>query len=749
MNSVELVLEGCAPQPLAGYLKALGILRLVARQTDPGARGAWVNESFVVTSSLDRTRLTDFFLNRYVPTPVIAPWNGGSGFFPKGEGDKKRAAVEAILNTNSDRFAVYRDSIRIAESLKNGAGLREQPQGEAKEKFLASCRAELPDEAVEFLDATIVMTSTQLRFPPLMGTGGTDGNLEFTNNFMQRLGDLFDLVTGHPSHASEGWLKSALFGEVRGGLLRAAVGQFSPGGVGGPNGRAGFDVESLVNPWDFVLMIEGCLVFATAATKRLEVSRSSVLSYPFTVRASAVGHGGVSQVDEQPSVTRAEMWLPLWNQPMSYREVSHIFQEGRAQVGARPARNGLDFARACASLAVDRGISGFQRFSFLQRSGKSYLAVPLTRFRVRRRVEADLLDDLEQARFVDSLSRAVTKSEVPHALVQAHHQIQEATFQLCLHGGRRRVQDLILALGEVERLLAKRPRIREDSIRSPLVLRSSEWLEQADDGSVEFWLAASIASWSAPGLPHIRSYFSPVREGDGRAWADVESPRVVWHGADVAENLTSLLERRMLDSERPDRMNDEKTERSAAITRQMDKPFEGLVPASLSDVLSFIRGEVDERRLNGLLWGFMALAAGGAIAAWKPRRRELDEGPVPWAYATVKLVATPLQTMRRMDEHFASMPFPKRLLATLATDTSRSVANASEIAERRLIGSGFQLRHRGVSSPGVSGSRVAAAIAFPISESSTHRLVRQVVRPGPVGEDRQGVPTLIQQRSEN
>lgn len=34
-------LDGCAPTPLAHYLKALGVLRLVAEQLDPQARGWW------------------------------------------------------------------------------------------------------------------------------------------------------------------------------------------------------------------------------------------------------------------------------------------------------------------------------------------------------------------------------------------------------------------------------------------------------------------------------------------------------------------------------------------------------------------------------------------------------------------------------------------------------------------------------------------------------------------------------------
>ena len=34
-------LRGCAPAPLALYLKAFGILRLIAERPDPDARGWW------------------------------------------------------------------------------------------------------------------------------------------------------------------------------------------------------------------------------------------------------------------------------------------------------------------------------------------------------------------------------------------------------------------------------------------------------------------------------------------------------------------------------------------------------------------------------------------------------------------------------------------------------------------------------------------------------------------------------------
>ena len=77
----EIQLTGCPFQPMSAYLKALAIFRLVAEQADTNARAFWDNEYFVLVSKLEKPDLVDFFLNRYRPTPVLAPWNGGSGFY--------------------------------------------------------------------------------------------------------------------------------------------------------------------------------------------------------------------------------------------------------------------------------------------------------------------------------------------------------------------------------------------------------------------------------------------------------------------------------------------------------------------------------------------------------------------------------------------------------------------------------------------------------------------------------------------
>ncbi|VTR95794.1 Uncharacterized protein OS=Isosphaera pallida (strain ATCC 43644 / DSM 9630 / IS1B) GN=Isop_2539 PE=4 SV=1 [Gemmata massiliana] len=75
------ILKGCSPAPLANYLKAPGILRLVGEQADTQARGWWDGERFCLLSSRTEVELEGFFLDRYEPTPLLSPWNKGCGFF--------------------------------------------------------------------------------------------------------------------------------------------------------------------------------------------------------------------------------------------------------------------------------------------------------------------------------------------------------------------------------------------------------------------------------------------------------------------------------------------------------------------------------------------------------------------------------------------------------------------------------------------------------------------------------------------
>ncbi len=289
----DLVLTGCVPTVLASYLKALGIHRLISEQLDPGATAYWdADDRFVLCSTADRGELLRFFNEVYAPTPMVTPWNGGGGFYP---GDQK-AGIDAIAQSEAPRFRSYRENIEICVDLLKGLQLDEKPEGDDKLRLLRHLRARLTDEAIPWIDAAVVI-GEDARYPALLGTGGNDGRLDFANNFMQRLAELFLVpqkkgrrtVEDDPSAA----LQSALFAEARCGTQKkVAVGQFVPGSAGGTNMTSGVEGESRVNPWDYLLALEGSLAFAGAALRRLDANRSGTYHKPHlsSLPASFVGH---------------------------------------------------------------------------------------------------------------------------------------------------------------------------------------------------------------------------------------------------------------------------------------------------------------------------------------------------------------------------------------------------------------------------------------------------------------------------
>ena len=89
---------------------------------------------------------------------------------------------------------------------------------------------------------------------------------------MQRLTKVMDIGTGAATANSERWLRAALLNTASPGSTTGdKIGQFFPGAAGGANSTSGFNAEPTVNPWDYVLMIEGALLFAgRVGKKRLE-----------------------------------------------------------------------------------------------------------------------------------------------------------------------------------------------------------------------------------------------------------------------------------------------------------------------------------------------------------------------------------------------------------------------------------------------------------------------------------------------
>jgi CRISPR-associated protein Csx17 len=727
MATDNIPLPGCRPTPLASYLKALGVLRLVSEQSDPTAAGFWRDEGFQLRTRLGRDGLRHFFLHEYAPTPIIAPWNGGSGFYPK---DAKEG-IEALAAAEASRFASYTTAIALGERLIEERGLNERPSDKAKLELIAGLRACAEDSMLAWIDAAVALTPDRIAFPPLLGTGGNDGRLDFTNNFMQRVTELFDVNSGSAIPKAVRLLDAALFNVASLGLAAAAVGQFSPGAAGGPNSTAGYEGPSRVNSWDFVLMLEGAVVFAGGISRRLEGADAAYLSYPFTVRAAAAGFGTASPQEQTES--RGEIWLPLWQRPSTLGEVRMLFREGRLSVGARPARDGLDAARAVAGLGADRRIVAFERYGFVKRQGLAYLAAPLGRRIVRPNPTAELASDLDWGRWLERFRREAA-ADAPVALRAAALDLEEALFELTAMRTAApeepaRVQDVLTAVGKAASVLAARPRLW-GRLRPPPLLRA-EWLRRAYDDTPEFRIAAALAwlhaqaleQWSRGNEPlatgqasasdsdgkwltilPIRVHFAPLDRERALDWNESEGGGLaVWGSGALIGNLCEVAQRRLVEQTR---------------IGLPEKPFSAIIGVGSSDIAAFLEGGAGfDRRvadlLSGLCWvGWPDKEAREKLfAVWKS-----EPGLLPLPYAALKPLFTPDVTLRqhqlRLPENL-SLPIPPALPNLLAADR---ISDALRLGMSRARSSGLATPFVGAQTPSRrnDGRRLLAALTIPV-----------------------------------
>ncbi len=705
----EIVLAGCTPTPLAHYLKALGVFRLMAEQIDPQAKARWQGEQFVLHTRLTREELARFFLEEYRPTPILAPWNGGSGFYPTDNKD----GFGPLSKSRAGRFQPLAQAITTAATLLAVMGLKEKPDADNKPSLLMRLRALADDAFLAWLDAAVVLAAGDPSYPPLLGTGGNDGRLDFTNNFMQRLVELFDAETGDAIGMAAAWLDHALFAGHTPKLAQNAIGQFAPGQIGGANATSGFSTDSRINAWDFVLMLEGAVLFTTVTTRRLEANQQAVFAYPFTVHPTSGGSGGTTPVDATGK-SRGEIWMPLWHRAASLQEISALFTEGRATVGRRAARDGLDFARAVGQLGTDRGIAAFQRYGFMVRNGLAYIATPLGRIEASRSPTADLIAELDQGQFLDRLRREARDKDVPASLKRVVAQLENALFALTQPGvGRSHLQRALILLGEVMQILAVSRKGREAVPMLPRL--SAAWVLQAADDSAEFRLALALA-----GLQGLRPYLAPVEREKGYwKWAP-ESRLHVWGKGELVRNLVRVVERRVIESQRDAEL----------------EPFQSRASlgARLSDIATFLNRQTDDPLIAALLQGLIWMELPDALLSPSPHGKGADgEGAaIPTTFAICKPFFTGptlLKDLKRLPQD-ARFNLPGELPRLLAAN---QVGKATDIAWRKGQIAGLDWpRGDAPKTPALDGPRLLAALTVPLQSAALLQLLPRMEEPQPV-----------------
>ena len=837
-------LDGCAPAPLAHYLKALGILRLVAEQADSDARGWWDGDHFRLATKLTREELEDFFLRDYQPTPLVSPWNKGGGFFA--ERDSGISPIDPVEESQGHRFSALRCGIRasrlqieeLSKANKKVRGTKSEAKKRTKAKSgIKRCRTDfeedyrelirkrdtaredkdrLPilesralekadkrlkaaqtlvenaDEYKELLDArdaaekeireaadsdssdandqklksilsrlknsenykrrlneadrrfkrlkAVLIPNIRLnwrgshrewmdaamvlkddgtpKYPALLGTGGNDGRLDFTNNFMKRIGEVFDLDSkdGKPQPAALAWVHGSLWSMcVPGGLSGQPVGQYFPGTAGGANNGNGPESDSLVNPVDFILMLEGVLAFTSSASRRFGSSQSSRAASPFALNASGAAYASSSAEDKS---ARGEQWMPLWSRPSSYRELRQLFAEGRAQIGRRIASEPLDLARAVRRLGTARGIKAFQRYGYIQRNGQSNLAVPLGRFDVADRPSEHLacIDDLDL--WLRRLRREARRKNAPTRLAGVEKRLVDALFYVTEHPGNPGSwQNVFFQLIRAEEILAN----GTGFAAGPVPSLRPQWIAASYDGTVEFRLALAFALQARGFRPVSSMPVDPIRRhwlpldrkkpwhfatsGTGETKLDVQ-PDVVMHGRRGLDDAIALVERRLVEA-------------SADELRHLPLKAVPRASAGVADLTNLLAGNVDLDRTLTLARAFMALNRKTWARKYVPfeQPRTADWPDDAWLAIRLCTLPWPLETRSGFKLDIGADPAIIRRLA------GGDGASAIALALRRLSAAGVRCTVRAGTAPPDTARLWAAALAFPITQRTARQFL--------------------------
>ena len=441
----------------------------------------------------------------------------------------------------------------------------------------------------------------RVRMNPLLGTGGNAGRRDFAKGWKNAV----DNIEQPPKKLSREILNDDLEAFLTGGAC-TYLDPFQAGswfGVankisnhGNPSAppKSGRGKKSYrqgeITPWAMALACEGLSYFAGSPSRQLGSREQPKGAFPFVTGAMA------PKVDGEAGGVEAEIWLPIWDQPLTEPELRSLFLRGRAEIRDKPAISSAAFAVAIMSRGVDAGVSEFRRFLLLHTTSsktfESRLAtvVPVpkgspddsdtrairTTVQLMKKLPLDkkvgkrwrfcgLRGPLEQA-LVDL---AATRSSESHV---------ERSWAL--------VDKIIGTLVLVDRNRS----YREHNVRFRLL--PGEWaakLFKHTPPNREARLALAISSLvGTPTSPQVIAYRIGVRRRDGEAYwefPDSVPARRVWSNAGLVDNLGAMAERRVIETLR---------------IMSSRHPFSALIRVDLNDLNAWLSGEVDEERL--CLW---------------------------------------------------------------------------------------------------------------------------------------------------
>ena len=600
MNHLEL--HGCRHDILGHYLKAIGLLRVLAKcadeeHRDPDAEGWWDNDKacFCLRSPKYpaperlKEKLVEFFEKHYQPSSIFADHAKGGAVVKRGTS-----------------FSLTDYLMHAASSLDVSV-----PEDSSAGEALAAYR-----DAEQSIHAELVDSISAPRFtsgsdnPLWLAKGRTSGKGHIWSSFGGYV-DEFEKLRKQKNRSSlHSLIRSAIKADATN--KRPAKGKgtpFFPDAIKAYNIGSGWVTENYpFNALDYVLAVEGGFTMRGSVGRTLAAHSKRFAAFPFVFDA---GEEMVNK-DGETKQTASALWFPLWNRPVTYDELSSFITDAQARLPGKDARFSAEFMRALYCQGVDAGFSGWQEFRFKQRisdvpwvtAGAYVCAEPVSRKRVTQLNRA--LHPLDEAGFIEQFAwdplRRSKRS--PHRTAQELNTameiaVRETTPDHCL--------DLLCAVFRACRQMAVSKSFRATLRAEPRFFRPlpmEDWNELLKElaaynpeperlhEGAEFRIARAVASMArgkkhSDGkqvLPMLGSLL-PLKQNWDNPWylptkSEDKNYQAVWTGTDVWHDLATVLARRYMDSLTDDRP-------------ALIPPHDSL-GARLSDVLLFLNRELDD-----------------------------------------------------------------------------------------------------------------------------------------------------------
>jgi len=465
-------------------------------------------------------------------------------------------------------------------------------------KNTALWRAREADEESLSLLQSHIAPASRLSFNPLFGTGGNAGKRDFSTGWKKAT----DAIEKPPRAWKREMLNADLAALLRGepGLCLADFNSgcwFGAANKAFNSGTSKPFREGQLSPWAMALACEAFGMFQGSPSRRLGSARRATGAFPFVTTGSAPIAAG------EAGKNLGELWLPVWEQPMSLPEVIALFQRGRAEVNGKGATTPPAFAAAILQRGVDVGIREFRRFLLLRTTSENTFESRLASvIPVAGKAEASTAVALTRMLgFRDSLpaDRKKGKRWIYAGLRgPLDEDLVALAEQNTPENARSAVDEMIGALRKADR--NRGHRAHKPSIQFQLL--PGGWTtkllaDDSSDASAEARIGLALATlWTGKktgkakkvSASPLLSYWLGVQQRGSYCSIPEAVPfRRVWGAGTLTANLAAVLQRRLMEEE-----------------PSAEPPFGSWYRVGLGDIEAWLSGALDDAEVERWMMRF-------------------------------------------------------------------------------------------------------------------------------------------------